>query len=104
MNPLAILKKIKNPAALIRRLRLTQTTVLMIGIIFLAIFLVGILMWDGYLFMQSITPPTAAPIKNSKEVSLVAQDIDDAIQILNTRQQQFNTLLKTTTGTTQNLF
>ncbi|GEM_PF-3193767 len=104
MNPLAILKKIKNPLALIRRLRLTQTAVLMTGIIFLAIFLVSILMWDGYLFMQSITPPTAAPIKNSKEMSLAPQDIDDAIHILDARQQQFNTLLKTTTGTIPNLF
>ncbi len=104
MNPLAIFKKIKNPIALIRRIHLTQTAVLMTEIIFLAIFLVSTLMWNGYLFMQSITPPTAAPIKNSKQASLAPQDIDDAIHILDARQQQFNALLKGTTGTTSNLF
>ncbi len=93
-------KKIFNQFHFLRRLRITQTGVLIYGTLLVVIGFVSILGWDAYLFMQSISPPQAAVINKSEKISLTAQEIDDAIHILDQREQQFNILLKQTTGST----
>lgn len=79
--------------------RLSPAMVFAWSICIVAILLVSMLGWDAYLFMQSISPPQANDIVESK-TTLTAQDIDNAIQILDQRQMQFDTLLHQITGTT----
>lgn len=84
----------------LRRIKFTQTTVLLYGIVLLFVLIMGVLGWDAYLFIQSIAPQETIMIKKSKEISLTSQDIDDAIHILDDRQEHFTTLLKDITSTT----
>ena len=83
----------------IRRIRITQTVVITWGMILLALSATAVLLWDTSLFLRSISmlePETAIP---SKQVSLTTQDLDDAINILDSRQQQFNSLIRGVAGT-----
>lgn len=92
-------KHIIRLASAIFRGRFSPATTLVWGICTIAILLVLILGWDTYLFMQSISPPQANDIVESK-TTLTAQDIDNAIQILDQQKVQFDTLLNQIMGTT----
>ncbi len=70
------------------------------GMIIVTVCLIIILIQDTVFFMQSISPPRPQATGTSKQISLTSQDIDDAIHILDQRQQQFNTLIQGFTGTT----
>ena len=93
MNIIARLKQIVQKFAFIGRIRLTQTAVIKWGMICIITFLIALLAWDASLFMQSISPLQPETAASSKRASLSAEDIDDAIHILNTKQQQLNLLL-----------
>lgn len=95
-----IFQKIPWKFSFFHRIRFTQTTVLTYGVLLLLVFIILILGWDASLFMQSLSSPQATTINESKKMSLTSQDIDDAIHILDQRQQKFNALLKGITGTT----
>ena len=101
MNILTRIKQLKQQAiGFIRHIRFTQTRVITAGIILLALLLIATLGWDTSLFVQSLAPLEATAIKESKQVSLSSGDIDEAIRILDSRQQGFNTLLQHTAATT----
>ena len=99
MNIAARLKQIIQKLAFIGRIRLTQAAVIIWGTVLLVVFLLAMLAWDASLFMQSISPVQPEAAGTSKQASLATQDIDDAIRILNIKQQQFNLLLAGSTGT-----
>ena len=99
MNILTRLKQITQKIGFIRRIRFTQTAVIAVGMILLVLFAVAVLLWDASLFLQSISGLQPETATSSKQVSLATQDIDDAIHILDTRQQQFNALIRSVAGT-----
>ncbi len=89
---------------LLRRVRFTPAVALAAGMIFLAVISLSILLWDGYLFMQSLSPAQSEPRKESKKISLTSEDIDDAIRILDKRTRQFETLIHAGSATTTIVF
>lgn len=97
MNTPPFVKKIFHKFTFFRRIRLTHIAVLVYGTIALAIFAIAIFGWDAYLFIQSLSPPEPAEIQESKKISLTSEDIDEAIRIIDQRQQQFTTLLQEAT-------
>jgi hypothetical protein len=50
--------------------------------------------------MQSIAPIQSVTIQESKKISLTVQEIDEAIRIIDQRQEKFTTLLREITSTT----
>ena len=99
MNIAAGLKHITQKFTFISRIRLTQAAVITWGTMLLGIFLIAMLAWDASLFMQSISPLQVETSTSSKQASLTSEDIDTAIRILDTKQQQLNLLLIGSTGT-----
>ena len=83
----------------IHHIRFTQARVITGGMILLALLLLAILGWDTSLFLQSLSPLEPAILKESKQVTLAPSEIDDADRTLDLRQQQFNALLQSSTGT-----
>ena len=83
--------------------RFSPATVLAWSICVIIILLILILAWDAYLFTQSISPPQANNMTESK-TTLTSQHIDNAIRILDQRQIQFDTILHQITGTTTTSF
>lgn len=75
-------------------------SVLVYGTAMLAVFIIAVLGWDTYLFMQSIAPLETQEILETKKISLTAEDIKEAIRILDERQEKFAALLKETNATT----
>lgn len=84
----------------IRRIRFTQASVLMGGIIVLIMLFLAVIAWDAYLFTQSVSPLQASATDQSKQISLTPQTIDEGIDILNQRKQKFDNILQNVTGTT----
>lgn len=99
MNIFTRLKQITPKIGFIRRIRLTQTAVVAVGTMLLVLFAIAILLWDASLFLQSLSGLQPKTATSSQQVSLTAQDINDAINILDNRQQQFNALIHSTAGT-----
>lgn len=96
MNIPSFAKKIFQRFAFFRHIRFTHITILIYGTIALAVLVISALGWDTYLFIQSISPLEAVEIKEPKKISLASKDIDEAIRIINQRQEKFTTLLKAT--------
>ncbi len=100
MNTPQIIKKFFQKFKFLRRIRFTQIMILAYGVEVLALCIVAVLAWDAYLFIQSSAPIESTSVQESKKISLTSEDIDEAIRIIDQRQQQFTTLLEKTTGTT----
>lgn len=100
MNIPQVIKKMFQKFQFLRRIRFTQIMILTYGVGALALCILAILAWDAYLFMQAIAPIESISIQESKKLSLTLGDIDEAIRIIDQRQQQFTALLEKTTGTT----
>lgn len=100
MNILSVIKKFFPKFQFLRRIRFTQIVILTYGMGVLAVCIIAVLAWDAYLFMRSIAPIKPATIQESKKISLTAQEMDEAIRIIDQRQQTFTTLLKEITSTT----
>ena len=84
---------------LVGRIQFTQSRVVIGIVIFLALLLLIILGWDTSFFFRSLSPLQPEVIKESKQISLSFSDIDEAIHILDIRQQELNKLLQGITGT-----
>lgn len=100
MNIPPVIKKIFQKFRFLRRIRFTQMMILTYGVGALALCIVVVLAWDAYLFIQAIAPIESTSMQESKKISLTPEDIDEAIRIIDQRQQQFTALLQKTTGTT----
>lgn len=100
MNIPPFAQKIFQKFLFFRHIRLTHMSVLIYGTAILAIFIIAVLGWDTYLFMQSITPLQTMEIQETKKISLTAEDIKEAIRILDQRQEKFAALLKMTNAST----
>ena len=98
-----ILSFIKNGTAWIkaraRRPTLNQTNILAWGTVAWIGLMLFILFWDGYLFYQSLSPTEKASVVSIKKTPFTSDDINDAIQLLDEREQMFNTILHELTGT-----
>ena len=100
MNVPPVIKKIFQKFQFLHSICLTQTTILIYGMAILVVFVIAILAWDTYLFMRSIAPIQPVTVQESKRSSLTSQDIDEAIRIIDQRQQRFTNLLQEMTSTT----
>ena len=100
MNTPQIIKKFFQKFTFLRRIRFTQIMILIYGVEMLVLGIVAVLAWDAYLFIQSSAPIESTSAQESKKISLTFDDIDEAIHIIDQRQQQFTALLQKTTGTT----
>lgn len=92
MNPLSLLKKISFRR--ISRKKLSKESIVMAGCIISAVLFILILIWDGYIFWASSQPPENAASQTSDSFS--EKDIDEAVIIVNKRQQEFTEALGTT--------
>jgi len=100
MNTTSFVKKILQKLTFFQHIHFTQIMILVYGTMILTVFAVAVLGWNTYLFIQSISPLETVEIKESKKISITSQNIDEAINIIDQRQQRFEALLKKTTGTT----
>ena len=81
------------------RIRFTQSRVVTGMVIFLFLLLLIILGWDTSFFIRSLSPLQMEIIKEPKQISLSFSDIDEAIHILDIRQQKLSKLFQNITGT-----
>lgn len=94
-----LIKKFISVFAFLGHIRFTHTIVLTWGTLCILLIFFAILFWDATLFIQSLSQQSETqPTKT--EITLITQDIDDAMMILNNRQQQFNALLPSTATST----
>lgn len=100
MNIPPVIKKFFQKFQFLRRIRFTQIMILVYGVKVLALCIIAVLAWDAYLFIQSIVPIESTSVRESKKISLTSEDIDDAIRIIDQRQQKFTALLEKITSTT----
>ena len=100
MNIPLVVKKFFQKFQFLHSIRFTQIMILTYGTAVLIICIVAVLAWDAYLFMQSITPIEPITAQESKKISLTTEEINEAISIIDQRQEKFTALLKEITSTT----
>lgn len=97
-NPLSfITSKLKSAGTLSRPSSFSQENVLFFGTLSAIAILLGVLAWDGYLFMKSSQRHTTTEPFVPKTKELSATDLDDALKILADRRQRFTAMLGTST-------
>ncbi len=87
-----VIKKYITLLAFLRHIHFTHATVLVVGTLCIFFAFGAILFWDITLFTRSFSRQNESTI-TAKQILLNAKDIDDAIMILNRRQQQLNALI-----------
>lgn len=104
MNINSLIKKIISKLPMPRRIRISRTMIVTCGMFFLILLTFFVLGWDMFLFTQSFSFLKQKKIDALKQLSLTTQDINDAIHLLDERQEQFNAILQAATGTTTIVF
>lgn len=71
-----------------------RRTIFLWGLGFLAFALVCLLAADGYLFYAARTRPAGEDSENASSATLSSHELDEVLELLDRREQEFNSLLQ----------
>ena len=92
MKVLDFIKKIR-PGRPRDSSRVTNQDVLVWGIFFGGIFLLLLILWDGYIFNETLNREFAPQVMTPKTRQLSKEDLDEVIKIMDEREKEFQQIL-----------
>lgn len=87
---LSAVKNIKFP---VKGLRISREDVLVWGILFSCLLLGVFLLWDGFLFYNTVMVGRESVASGRKAPALDAEEIDKVLGVLEEREKKFNEIL-----------